>query len=305
MSAAGDATTFITKSLERIGAAYGLKMLRVSAGPTLLMIRHEQDELAFVDLTTTAPVELRLSQVSEIYRLVRDAEAGSLPPQLGLRRLHDIFGLKPRFPAPVAILGLGLLSGGISLVLTPSLPAFVVSLALGLIVAVIRSMAGRMPATWPLVPVVCASLVAGTGFQLIAVGVDASVAALLLPPLAIFLPGAAITVSMIELSAGDIVSGGSRLAFGAARLLLLVLGIVIASQSVNVGSLDTTFVEMPFAPLWRTFGVVLFSAGVCLHFDAPRGSFPWLLIVVLAAWSAQQLSSVLVGSYLSAALQEA
>jgi uncharacterized membrane protein YjjB (DUF3815 family) len=201
----------------------------------------------------------------------------------------------------VRIIGLAFLSGGISLVLMPSLPAFVVSLVLGLLVSLIRSAASRMPGVWPLVPVVCASLVAAIGFQLIDSGVNASVAAVLLPPLAIFLPGAAITVSMIELSAGDIVSGGSRLAFGSARLLLLVLGIVIASQSINVESLDAAFVELPFAPLWQTFGVVLFTAGVCLHFDAPRGSFPWLLVVVLAAWSTQQLSSIVVGSYLSAA----
>jgi uncharacterized membrane protein YjjP (DUF1212 family) len=302
MSCAGDATTFITKAIERSGTAYGLKDLRVSAGPTLLILRYADDELAFVDLTTTRPLDLRLDQVSEIYQLVSDAESGKIAPELGRRRLHEILRRPSRSPAAVRIAGQALLAGGISLVLTPSLPALVVSMALGVLVGALRALAGRVPAVWPLVPVVCASLVAAIGFQLIDAGVDASVAALLLPPLAIFLPGATITVSMIELSAGDIVSGGSRLASGSARLLLLVLGIVIASQSINVGSLDTTFSELPFPPLWQMFGVVAFTAGVCLQFDAPRGSFPWLLLVVLAAWGAQQLSSVIAGSYLSAAL---
>jgi Putative threonine/serine exporter len=69
---------------------------------------------------------------------------------------------------------------------------------------------------------------------------NVSAASVLLPPLSVFLPGAAITVAIIELSAGDIVSGGSRLAFGAARLRLLVLGVVIAAETVGVDVLNST-----------------------------------------------------------------
>ena len=301
MSSAGDATTFITRALERIGQAYGLRDLRVSAGPTLLILRYAEEEVAIVDLTTSSPVDLRLAQVSEIYRLLADAEAGRVEPEKGIQRLHETLTRKARFGAPVGIAGLALISGGISLVLLPSLPALLICCSLGGLVGIIKLMAGRVPALWPLVPVVSASMVAAIGFLLIDAGLKASAAGVLLPPLAVFLPGAAITVAMIELSAGDIVSGGSRLAFGGARLLLLVLGVVIAAQAVSVDTLSSTQEGLPLSPLARTLGVVAFTAGVCLHFDAPRGSFPWLLLVVGAAWGAQQGSDVVLGSYLSAA----
>ena len=80
MSSAGDATTFITRALERIGQAYGLRDLRVSAGPTLLILRYAEEEVAIVDITTSSLVDLQLDQVSEIYRLLADAEAGRVEP---------------------------------------------------------------------------------------------------------------------------------------------------------------------------------------------------------------------------------
>ena len=64
MSAAGDATTFIRRSLERVGRAYGLKDLRVSVGTSLLLLRYRQGDTDVVDLTTSSATELRLDQVS-------------------------------------------------------------------------------------------------------------------------------------------------------------------------------------------------------------------------------------------------
>ncbi len=233
---------------------------------------------------------------------MEDAEAGRVEPAAGLERLHQTLRLEPRFNDLVSVTGLGMISGGVSLVLGPSAPALLVCFALGLLVGLVKLLAGRVPALWPIIPAGSAAIVSLVGFLAIKAGLDVSPASVVLPPLAVFLPGAAITVAMIELSAGDIVSGGSRLAFGAARLLLLVLGVVIAAQTVSATLASSTYADIPFAPLARSLGVILFTIGVCLHFDAPRGSFPWLLLVVGAAWSTQQVSNLVLGSYLSAVL---
>src|SRR4051812_45510595 len=73
MSAAGDATTFIRRAIERVGRAYGLEDLRVSAGTSLLLLSYHRGDAVFVDLTTTSAGELRLDQVSDIYQLAGEA----------------------------------------------------------------------------------------------------------------------------------------------------------------------------------------------------------------------------------------
>ena len=63
---------------------------------------------------------------------------------------------------------------------------------------------------------------------------------LLIPPLVTFLPGAALTTATVELAAGQMVSGASRLVSGLVQLLLLAFGILAASAlfDLTAGVLD-------------------------------------------------------------------
>jgi uncharacterized membrane protein YjjP (DUF1212 family) len=83
MNGAGDATTFIRRSLQRIGQAYGLRNLGVFVVPTLLLLRYGDDRSTFVDLSSQIPADLRLDQVAAVYELVEEAEAGRVRPPLG------------------------------------------------------------------------------------------------------------------------------------------------------------------------------------------------------------------------------
>jgi uncharacterized membrane protein YjjB (DUF3815 family) len=55
---------------------------------------------------------------------------------------------------------------------------------------------------------------------------------------------------------------------------------------------------IPLSRYVPLLGLLAFTAGVFLHFSAPKGSFPWLLIVVVAAWAGQQIGSLFFGGYL-------
>src|SRR5688500_4687439 len=75
MNGAGDATTFIRRSLQRIARAYGLRHVEVFVVPTLLLLRYGNDNATFVDLSSRIPSDLRLDQIAALYDLVDDAEA--------------------------------------------------------------------------------------------------------------------------------------------------------------------------------------------------------------------------------------
>ena len=60
----------------------------------------------------------------------------------------------------------------------------------------------------------------------------------MIPPLVTFLPGAALTTSVVELSAGEMVTGASRLVAGTLQLVLLAFGIVAGAQAFGAPSSD-------------------------------------------------------------------
>src|SRR4029077_10712314 len=56
----------------------------------------------------------------------------------------------------------------------------------------------------------------------------------LVPPLVAFLPGAMLTLGMVELAYGDMVSGSSRLTTGFVQLVLLACGLAAGAMLVGV-----------------------------------------------------------------------
>jgi len=123
----------------------------------------------------------------------------------------------------------------------------------------------------------------------------------LVPPLVTFLPGGMLTLGMVELVYGDMVSGSSRLITGFVQLVLLAFG--LAAGAALIGFSPSNLLEatapgtsMAWAP-WA--GVVVFGIGVYFHFSAPKDSLGWMLLVLLLTFAAQRASAGFVGNEMS------
>jgi uncharacterized membrane protein YjjP (DUF1212 family) len=303
MNGAGEATTFVRRSLQRIGRAYGLHDVAVFAVPTLLLVRYGDDQSTFLDLSSQIPIDLRLDQTAALYTLIDDANDARVSPRDGMARLRQIVASGPRFNLVTRLLGFVLLTAGIALVLGPTAEELAIAVALAVVVSVIRETVGRWRQLWPVLPPAAGLIVSATVFLLIGQGVEVRPLLVVVATLTTFLPGAALTTAMIELSNGDLIAGGSRLAYGVARLFLLVFGVITASQwfepppeAIEEDLAGTRVGEMA---LVGVAGLVAFTLGIFLHFSAPRGSLLWLLVVVCAAWVGQQVGGFFLGGYLS------
>jgi uncharacterized membrane protein YjjB (DUF3815 family) len=104
----------------------------------------------------------------------------------------------------------------------------------------------------------------------------------------------------MELAAGQMVSGASRLVSGLVQLTLLAFGILAASELVSQSHADLVDHRVAGVGDWAAWlGVVVFTVGIYLHFSAPLGSLPWILFVLLAAFAGQSLGEALFGGQLS------
>jgi uncharacterized membrane protein YjjP (DUF1212 family) len=289
----------IQERLTRIAAAYGMQTARITAFPISLLVSLGGGEATALELTTPVTA-VRLDQIAVLHELADEAEHAAVEPADGLARLEEIRDLEPRYGPWVSIAGYSVLTIGIALILHPAPRDVLAAAVFGLIVGALRLATRTQPTLQILLPVVAAFCVAAlTAFavkhDLADPGLRAMIAAL-----AVFLPGAALTTSVLELARGDMIAGSSRLVWSSVQLMLLAFGIVAGIEAVGVSSSEAFSSADRVLGDWAPWlGVLVFAVGVVVAYSAPPRAFGPLLIVLYSAWVGQVVGNHLFGGYVS------
>ena len=258
-----------------------------AAGTTVRVVRSEED--------------LRFDQAFPLAALVSDAQNGRITAQNGLAELARIHALPRRFRAWVNVVGYAVQSAAFGLILQPTPLAMLAATGFGLMVGLLMLLGRVSNAIDQVLPTVSAFLVAFTAFGLERVwhlGDDSlrDLAA----PLALFLPGVAITLAVVDMTTREVVSGSARLVAGFMRLAQLAFGILIAAQVLHVSKTELNAAQLnefgPWAP-WA--GVALYAVGIVLYLGPPNRFLPWLLVTLLVTYAGQVVANALFGSYAS------
>lgn len=294
--ASGEQTAKVELILRRAASAYGVRGSRVVAFPTALFISLHEGAEEKLTLAEGPTQNLRLDQIADVYRLGESAERGEVPPREGLQRLNEIMKKKPRFGIVGNIFGHCILSMGVSMVLMSTYYNLAAAGVLGAVVGIVKAFNRNRAVLAVPLPVVAASIVSALTYLAVKYELPVDPLHTLVPPLVTFLPGAMLTLGMVELAYGDMVSGSSRLVTGFVQLVLLVFGLAAGAILVGYNPEDlVNAAEVAVLPPWAAWlpwiGVVVFGTGVYLHFSAPRNSWFWILLVLLAAFAAQQVSA--------------
>lgn len=299
--ASGEQTAKVELTLRRAAVAYGIRNSRVVAFPTALFLTLHNGEHERVTVAEGPTQVLRLDQIAEVYELGDMAQRAAIEPNDGIKRLNALIAKPARFGAAGVIVGHTLLTVGLALVLTSSVKYLGVAACLGAIVGVLKVLNRDRPVLAVPLPVIAATVVSTLALLLVKWNFPLDPSHVLIPPLVAFLPGAMLTLGMVELVYGDMVSGSSRLITGFVQLVLLAFGLAAGAALVGVGpnslvEYEGENIEFFWAP-W--IGVLVFGIGVYLHFSAPKASLPWMLLVMLAAFAAQRVTAGVFGKELS------
>lgn len=299
--ACGEQTAKVELLLRRTASAYGMRKARVVAFPTAVFISLHDASGERVTLAECESQMLRLDQMADIYSLGEAAQKGKMDLREGLERISAIRRQKPRFGKVGFVFGHTILTIGLAFVLMPTVSNLAAAAVLGLIVGLIKlfNRGGSVMAVPQ--PVIAATTVSALVFLAIRYGLAVDAVHALVPPLVTFLPGAMLTLGMVELAYGDMVSGSSRLITGFIQLVLLAFGLGIGAAFVGyrpeyLMHSATHYIQIPFAA-W--VGVLVFGLGVYLHFSAPKNSLQWMILVLLLAFGAQRLATIFIGSEIS------
>ncbi|HTZ85955.1 MAG TPA: threonine/serine exporter family protein [Solirubrobacteraceae bacterium] len=300
--ATGEAVSDIERRLLEAATAYGYPHTRVVVLPTAVAIAggpREPATLATPEFQGGAGTALRLDQVTEVLNVARSAANGELPADKGMEALSNVRKMPRRHNSIVRTLAYVVVTLGIGLIIRPSAELLPSYLVLGLLVAILRLGASRVPGLSSILPVLAAGAVSAIAFG-VAGRYGPEPLEALIPPLVLFLPGALLTTATVDLASNEVVAGASRFLAGLLQLALLALGIVAGAALVGVTAAKVPSRPLHLLGMWAPLvGVLVFGVGTALQHSAPRRSLPWLLLVLYAAWAGQLIGAALFGALLS------
>jgi uncharacterized membrane protein YjjP (DUF1212 family) len=302
--ACGEQTAKVELLLRRAMSAYGMRKSRVVAFPTAVFVSLHDGEGERVTLAEGPAQALRLDQIADVYELGDAAQRGEITPRDGLERLSAILRKAARFGPLGIVVGHTILTLGLAIILMPTRTNLVAAALLGAVVGVLKVFNRDRPVLAVPLQVVAAVLVSTLVFLAVEQGLPLDPRYVLVPPLISFLPGAMLTLGMVELAYGDMVSGSSRLITGFVQLVLLAFGLAVGAVLVgyrpeNLVDATRTLATDPWE-FWAPWvGVLVFGVGVYIHFSAPRRSLWWMILVLLVAFAAQRTAAEFFGKEIS------
>src|SRR4030042_1975726 len=300
--ASGTAVGVVENTLTEIALVYG-KECEIMALPNVIMIKLGHSSLGRVDFAVQRLTTLQLDKVSEFVELVDQVKQKHMPLAQASIQMDPILAKKPRFSPAFVILGYFLSCIGLTMLFRPDLRSLLITGAAGILVGLITLLSRWRPRFDLLLPVFAAIVVATLIFNLTRLGFIFGPANLLITPLITFLPGALLTTGMIELASMPILSGSSRLIYGAAVLLLLFIGIAIGLNISGLSSYLVYAYEAVVFPLWAPLpGTFLFGIGTFIRFSGSNRDLFWLLLVLYIAMLGQAIGEQYVNSFVGAFL---
>ncbi|MGV0850039.1 threonine/serine ThrE exporter family protein [Mycolicibacterium phlei] len=300
MGAANYPVPLIRQMLDRASAAYGIPTDHVVL-PNTVQVFGSTPGSGTAVRSVQVGADLRFDQTFPLARLVSSTMRGTVDPADGEARLDRILSAPRPLPAWLPVLGYGVWSAGLALVLEPSPLNLLGATVLGLLVGMLAAVAQRFTALAQLLPVISAFVVAAVSIGVAEhLGLDHVGLRALIPPLAMFLPGAAITLAVVELTSRDTISGASRLIAGFVALAQLAFGIVIAAELLGLDESHLSGEPLNKLGEWAPWvGVAVYAVGVMLFFGPPLSFLPWLLLISYTAYSAQFVGDLFLGGYAS------
>ncbi len=303
---AGYAVTDVQQILQAVADVHGRGDATIGVLPSAIMV---DDPMAGrTRLVSSTGTGLTFAQTAEVAEIARVAQDGACPLQPMRDRLRDVRAAGPRFPRPVAVLGSGLQSAGIAVVFRTTWWAVALDFLLALMVGAALFYGGRVRGLVTVLPFLAAFSVSAVVYWLAAdLRLGTVTLFVVCAPLVILIPGATITTGVVELAAGDVVSGGGRVVSGLIMWATLAVGIAAGAAVVGVPAGVAYEAPADAVPGWAVWpAVVVLALGVGLFFDASWSLTAVLMVVLTVTYAvvagAQALAAAPVASGIAAAI---
>ena len=303
--AAGYPVDDVTTTLNAVARAYDRTDFGIFVLPNAVMV--DDPVVGRARVIPEGNETLRLDQAADVHDIAVQARRGQLDLVKGTRELEEIPDKPPRFPPWLSILGYALASAGFALVFRVSIWGVGMAAVCGLFVGVLLAYTRSRPNLAPLVPPVAATLCSFAVFSFASLlDQDVQPLRVVAAPLITLIPGAALTRATQELASGHVISGASRLVASIVQILILTFGVLVGSLLARVSPDNFADLTDQRLPLWVAWiGAAVYALGQALAFNEPRGALVPVVVLLLIAFSVQQVVSWMLDAVIAAGIAAA
>lgn len=289
--AAGYPVDDVSTTLHAVAHAYHRDDFGVFVLPNAVMVDDPVEGRARIIPEDT--INLRLDQAAAVHDIAVQARRGQINLEQGTRELDAIPDQPPRFPPWLSILGYGVASAGFALVFRVSIWGVGMAALCGLFVGALIAYTRHRPNLAPLVPPFAATVCAFAVFSFASMlDQDVQPLRVVAAPLITLIPGAALTRATQELASGHVISGASRLVSSIVQILVLTFGVLVGGLLARVSPENFADLTDKTLPIWVAWiGAAIYAVGQAVAFNEPRGAILPVVLLLLVAFSVQQIVS--------------
>ncbi|MFT5355824.1 MAG: uncharacterized membrane protein YjjP (DUF1212 family) [Polyangiales bacterium] len=215
-----------------------------------------------VGLIAPEASDLDLGRMAELDVVAQDVASGDVSVEEGSLRVKRILDERRGHGVPLRMLAHALLAGSTALLLGGGLYEALVALVAGALVGIVEISAQQRSGLARVLLPLGALLASLCGIAAAKVSPALSITVVGIAGIIYLLPGLTLTVAMMELATGHLVSGTARLAKAVAAFMLLGVGALVAgavAKVVGVQGVDAEALSRPwlFAAMLTTIGPLL------------------------------------------------
>ncbi len=233
----------VEESMLRLALAFG-RQISVFGLPTVVMITAHTQVTGTTYSARAESGAIDLSRLDALHRVVASVERGELDGATAEAEVRQILERPRRHAGWWNLLAVVLVAFGGGLMLGLAVDEAAWSAALGLVVAALLGLSARRNVIERITPLLATVLVALASCGLTHAGLLAHPLVVTLAALLVLLPGLTLTLGMVELATGHLVSGASRSVGAAVSFLQLGAGVLLG---LRLGHLDAADLR-PLAP---------------------------------------------------------
>ncbi|WOC12743.1 hypothetical protein MP11Mi_18340 [Gordonia sp. MP11Mi] len=270
-----------TQVIEEICAKYQTDIVTQVFANYIIVLDRTANQ---TQITNTGSI-YRFDQIADTEDVVHRVRHGQLTPSEAIDALQAIESSPPPVNTALRAVGYALMALGFAFCFRMSIPATIAAVAVSIPLAGIvlwghvkGTLAALMPVLLTFVSTLAVTLWAVHG------GFEDPVRLAVIPVVTL-IPGASLATGLIEITAGDMIAGTSRLVYSLVILLSMAFGLALAIDIAGITSSDLRDLTDSQAPAWVLgLSAPVFAIGAMLYFCTPRRLWLWVLTLAIGTF---------------------
>jgi uncharacterized membrane protein YjjP (DUF1212 family) len=285
----------LESALSNVARSIGIEA-NIYSTPTYLAISIDDGLDQVSRQIRVTPASVDLSRLNSIDEIAKQVSLNELNISDAVKMIDDLEKVDEGHPFWLSVLSFGLVSLSLSIIFKGNYLDILLSFVMGALLGVLRLLFTRNLGLDSIFEFAAGFICAFVTYLLKSYYTNINMNIVILASLIVFIPGLAVTISMIELAAKNLVSGTARFTGAMVDLVKISFGVMFGLNFAKylLSNPIVLISQLKSPPIyWLFVAVLLASFAFTIIFNANKRDFIWILISsIFAIFSIKFFSTI-------------